>query len=143
MSHLASLKIIASKRPVQLPPVVQRRNKIINRLDEQILLAQAKQDGKIYAPMQQRTVKDEETGDKKVIQVPKRVREWFYTSSTGKVCISVLYGAREIELAKGKTAVELGKAADLIPTLELLKNAVADGELDAQIEAVSRKTKAK
>ena len=39
--------------------------------------------------------------------------------------------------AKGKNSVELADQAELIPTLELLKQAVEAGELDAAIEAVS------
>jgi hypothetical protein len=42
-----------------------------------------------------------------------------------------------IELAKGKNAVELASKADLITTLETLKEAVLAGELDVQIEAAS------
>ena len=62
MSALANLKLVAAKRPTQLSPVIQRRNKISMRIGEQIELAQAKLDGKLYAPTKQRTVKDEETG---------------------------------------------------------------------------------
>ena len=47
------------------------------------------------------------------------------------------YGAKVIELAKGKNAVELASKADLIITLETLKEAVLAGELDAQIETAS------
>jgi hypothetical protein len=42
-----------------------------------------------------------------------------------------------IELAKGKTALEVASTADLVPTLELIKQAVEAGELNAQIELVA------
>ena len=42
-----------------------------------------------------------------------------------------------IELAKGKTAVEVATAEDLIKTLEIIKGAVEAGDLDAQIEQAS------
>ena len=45
--------------------------------------------------------------------------------------------AKTLELAKGKTAIEVGSMNELIPTLDALKAAVAAGELDAQLEAVS------
>ena len=41
-----------------------------------------------------------------------------------------------MELAKGKTAVET-TAGELVSTLGKLRDAVAVGELDAQMEAVS------
>jgi hypothetical protein len=42
-----------------------------------------------------------------------------------------------LELAKGKSAIEVANSKDLVPTLELIKQAVINGELDAQMEAAS------
>ena len=44
-----------------------------------------------------------------------------------------------LELARGKVAVEVGGEKDLVPTLELIKTAVLNGELDTQIEAAANK----
>jgi hypothetical protein len=55
----------------------------------------------------------------------------------GHCHVSIFYGSKVVELAKGKNSVELADQAELIPTLELLKQAVEAGELDAAIEAVS------
>jgi hypothetical protein len=44
-----------------------------------------------------------------------------------------------LELAKGKNAIEIASAAELVPTLTVIKQAVEDGSLDAQIEAASNK----
>ena len=137
MSALANLKLVAAKRPVQLPPVVQRRNKVVNRLAEQIELAKAKRDGKTYAPTRLRRVKDEETGASKTVEMPKRLKEWWFTADSGKLCVSLKYGAKTVEIAKGKTAVEIASEKELVATLEVLKQAVESGELDAQIEAVA------
>jgi hypothetical protein len=41
--------------------------------------------------------------------------------------------------ARGKVAVEVGTEKDLVPTLELIKTAVLNGELDTQIEAAANK----
>jgi TRAP-type mannitol/chloroaromatic compound transport system substrate-binding protein len=51
----------------------------------------------------------------------------------------VRYGAKVLELAKGKNAIEIASADELVPTLSLIKQAVEDGSLDAQIEAASNK----
>ena len=142
MSALANLKLVAAKRPVQLSPVVQRRNKVAKRIYEQIELAKAKQDGKVYSPTRLRTIKDEETGLNKTVQVPKRLKEWWFTADSGKLCVSLRYGAKVIEIAKGKTAVELASETELVATLEVLKQAVESGELDGPIEAVSGAVKA-
>ncbi len=137
MSALANLKLVAAKRPVQLSPVVQRRNKVAKRIYEQIALAKAKQDGTLYSPTRLRTVKDEETGLNKTVSVPKRLKEWWFATDSGKLCVSLRYGAKVIEFAKGKTAVELASEKELVATLEVLKQAVESGELDAQLEAAS------
>ena len=142
MSALANLKLVAAKRPTQLSPVIQRRNKIALRLGEQIEIAKAKFDGKLYAPTKQRTVKDEETGEITTVNVAKRVKVWWFTTDNGKLCISLRYGAKVVEIAKGKTAVELASDNELVATLEVLLQAVNDGSLDAQIEAVAGAVKA-
>ena len=142
MSALANLKLVAAKRAVQLSPVTQRRNKVSIRITEQIALAQSKLDGKLYEPMTQRKVKNDETGEITTVNVAKRVKEWWFTTDNGKLCVALRYGAKVIEIAKGKSAVELASDKELVATLEVLRQAVNAGELDAQIEAVAGAVKA-
>lgn len=142
MIGFANLKLVAAKKPTQLSPVVQRRTKVAKRIGEQIQLANAKQDGKTYAPTKQRKVTDVETGDSKMISVPKRIKEWWFVTDTGKLCVQLRYGAKVVEFAKGKTAVELATADQLVSTLETLKAAVEGGELDAQLESAAASAKA-
>lgn len=142
MSALASLKLTAAKRTTNISPVMQRRNKVALRIHQQIQLATAQQEGKSYAPTKQKTVKDVETGESKIIQVPKRIKEWWFTSETGKLCVSLKYGPKTVELMKGRSAIELNSAKELVTALSVLKDAVLGGELDAQLEAVSSSVKA-
>jgi hypothetical protein len=137
MTALANLKLIAAKRPVQLSPLIQRRNKVANRIGEQIALATAKQSGNSYAPTKQRKVTDAATGESKTVTVPKRIKEWWFVTTDGKLCVQLRYGAKVIELAKGKGAIEVSGADQLVTTLTVLRDAVLNGELDAQLEAVS------
>jgi hypothetical protein len=137
MSTLNTLKLVATKRPGALPQIVQRRNRLIAKIWEQTELAKAQQEGKSFSPTKYRSVKDPETGERRSMEVQKRVRAWWFAAENGKLCLQVRYGAKVLELAKGKTAIEVGTLADLLPTLDALKAAVAAGELDAQIEAVS------
>jgi energy-coupling factor transporter transmembrane protein EcfT len=51
----------------------------------------------------------------------------------------VRYGARVLDLGKGKIAVELASAKELVATLETISAAVNAGELDAAMEAASTK----
>lgn len=138
MTALTSLKLTSAKKPTQMTPVQQRRNKLAKRLWEQIELAKAQQTGMTFAPTKLRTITNTETGERKQIETKKRLKAWWFADK-GKLVLSVRYGTKVLELAKGKWAVEVGSEKELVPTLELLKGAVLDGELDAQIEVASSK----
>jgi hypothetical protein len=137
MSALINLKLVTTKRPSGLPAVVQRRNRLIAKIWEQTQLAKAQQEGKTFSPVVVRSVKNVDTGDSTTVEIKKRVRPWWWTADNGKICVNVKYGSKVLELAKGKTAVELATMAELVAALETLKTAIAAGELDAQIDAVS------
>ena len=133
MSTLDSLKLVTINKPAKLPPVVQRRNKLSDKIWEQIQLAEAKSNGGTYAPLKHKRLKDIE-GNIKLLEVPKRIKPWWFTAQNGKSCLVVRYGSKILEIAQGKTAIELDKPDELIHTLEMIKTAVEAGELDSQIE---------
>ena len=137
MSALSNLKLVAVKKPRNMPAIVIRRNKLATKLWEQINLAQSQLDGKPFVVTKFKTVKDKETGLRKQVEVPKRLKPWWFQSEQGKVCVSVKYGSWTIELAKGKPIVEVASGAELVKALESIKTAVEAGELDAQIETAS------
>ena len=84
-----------------------------------------------------RNVRDQATGLKKQVEMPKRVRPWWFISDLGKVCLNIRYGSRTLEIAKGKPSVEVDNPNALIKALEMIKHAVEVGELDEQIEEAS------
>ncbi len=137
MSTLNSLKLVAVKKPRNMPAIVIRRNKLATKLWEQINLAQSQLDGKPFVVTKYRSIKDAETGLRKQVEVPKRIKPWWFQSEQGKVCVSVKYGSWTIELAKGKPSVEVSSGEELVKALTAIKAAVEAGELDAQIENAS------
>jgi hypothetical protein len=139
MSVLSSLKLTMAKSRNTLPPVIHRRNKLIGRLNEQVKLATAMREGKSYSSTRTRIVKNKETGESHVVEQAKRVRAWWFAGEKGKSFLQVKYGAKTLELLKGKNSVEVSSDAELIQTLELIKKAVESGELDQQIEAASER----
>ena len=139
MNALANLKLVAVKRSTPQSPAQQRRTKLCKKLHEQMQLATAQAEGRVYAPAKFKTVTDAETGVKRSIESVKKVKQWWWTDGDGKLNLSVRYGAKVLELAKGKNAIEIASAAELVPTLTVIKQAVEDGSLDAQIEAASNK----
>lgn len=139
MTALSGLKLTAAQNPTKMSDVQQRRNKLAKRLWEQIELAKAQQTGGTFAPTRLRSVMDSETGLRKQVETNKRVKAWWFVADSGKLVLSVRYGTKVLELAKGKWAVEVGGEKDLVGVLEVVKGAVLAGELDVQMEAASAK----
>ena len=139
MATLATLKLSTAVKPTHMPAVQVRRNKMSRRLWEQIELAKAQEAGTQFAPVKLRSYVDKETGFRRQVESTKRVKPWWFTADNGKLVMNVRYGAKIIELAKGKSSIEVGSTDQLVHTLELIKQAVEAGELDAQIEAAAIK----
>jgi len=137
MSVLSNLKLVDVKKPRNMPLIVIRRNKLSSKLWEQIQLAKSQLEGTQFVVTKFRSVKDRETGLRKQVEVPKRIKPWWFQSDEGRVCVSVKYGSWTLELAKGKPSVEVASGEDLIKALESIKAAVEAGELDEQIELAS------
>ena len=142
MSGLDALKLVQAKREKANSPQHARRQKLSIKLVEQIQLAKAHQAGTEFAPVRIRSVMDEATGQSRKVEVPKRLKPWWWKDEKGKFCITVRYGARTLEIVEGKNAIETDTIAGVITTLEVLRAAVDAGELDARIEAVSGLVKA-
>ena len=137
MSILHTLKLVSANQAPRLNGVQRQRNKLAAKLDEQIALSSAKLSGTTYAPTQLKAVKNPATGQKVMVEAYKRIRPWFWISSTGGYCFNVKYGSRCIELSKGKNAVEVADLNTLVEALTTVKSAVLAGELDAEIEKAS------
>ena len=144
MAVLSNLKLVASKKHLTVAPVVQRRNKLIAKIHQQIELCEAQKAGNTYAPKKLKTYTKKQTGERMTAEVVKRVKEWFWIGDNGKINLAVKYGAKTLPLnKKGANAIELATGDELIATLKSLKAAVLDGELDDAITEVSEATRAR
>lgn len=138
MSTLSTLKLTAAKRSSGMSPQTNRRLKLTRKIDDQIALARAMSTGGTYTTSRYRTVRDED-GGRRSVEVQKRVRPWWFPTDTGKIALSIRYGARVVEIAKGKSAIEVTSGEELLQALAVVRKAVEAGELDNQIEAASIK----
>jgi hypothetical protein len=136
---LNTLKLTAARKSRALPDVVKRRNKLLQKLTEQRELAAALEQGQHYAPKRLRSLRDADTGVRVVKEVAVRIKPWFWTGEKGECLLAINYGSKQIELQKGKTAIDVGNADNLVGVLETVITAVKNGELDVQIEAASVK----
>ena len=130
---LASLKMVNAKRQNLADPIEFRRQKLIRKIDEQILLCQAVQNGTVHVVKRQRKVTDEATGDVRSITIERAVRPMWFASANGKKVLQLRYGSKVIELSKGKNAIEIIDDRSLLDVLQTIRRAVELGELDVQI----------
>ena len=142
MAYLNKLKLTDIKRERTVDPVTQRREKLLVKLDEQREAAAHAIEGNPYMPTKQAWVTDEETGERKLIEKPKKVRQWFWENG-GVWFFQIRYGTKMLELAKDKSTIEAGEKVNLLEIIDLCVNAVKDGELDSQLNEIAMKTRSK
>lgn len=142
MSKINALNLIAFERANSSDPTLKRRRKLLDKLSEQMKLAE----DSAYQPTTIKWVTDAD-GERKRVEVPKRVKQWWGEDANGNTVLTVRYGSKPLELAKGKQAIKLASNDDVVKTLKLIAEAVEAGELDAVIEQqatmLKLKTKAK
>jgi hypothetical protein len=140
---LSSLKLVTAKRQNINDPIQFRRQRVSQKLQEQIQMATCLSNGEMFTVKRQRNVRDE-NGLLQSVEVNKKPKEWWFVQNN-KVCVQVRYGNKVVALsAKGdKNSVEVANADELITVLTKLNEAVLGGELDASIEATSELVKAR
>jgi hypothetical protein len=144
MTILSKLSISENTYTAALASPEERlRNRLLVALETQIAAAEAEATGKSYTKLKSRYVTNEDTGERTKKQIPVPVRPWWWKDASGNIVLNVRYGNRCVELQPGKTAIEVGKPDRLIPTLNLIVDAVKAGELDEVLLAMKndRKTK--
>jgi hypothetical protein len=140
MALLETLKIVSN--PITSTPSAQqlRRNKLIVKLQEQIAIAEAQLNNSSYHRMRWITVADAE-GEPRRVQRPVRIKKWWFKNTAGSVLLSVRYGAKQVPLMNGKTAIEVGTMADVPKVLQTIVEAVEAGELDHQLGEIASERK--
>ena len=134
---LSSLKLTDSPRVTQPDPVIQRRHKLKAQLAQQRLMAEAQAIGESYVQTRTKKVVDSETGEAKTLHLPKRLKAWWWQDAAGKTLLAVKYGARTLELAKGKRSIEVAEG-ELLQVFNTLEKAIDAGELDAALLQLSQ-----
>ena len=126
MSFLNQVELSVYKPNTQRSPIARRREKLAFKLEEQLKLAS----DSTYQPTKIVWNTDSDGNQHKVEQ-PKRIKHWWVELDGGAVQLTVRYGSKPLEFAKGKNAIALKSKDDVEPTLRKLKLAVLAGEFDA------------
>ena len=115
-----------------------RRSKLLEKLDDQLAMIQAKLAGETYTRTRM-VMKENEAGERVQVERIKRLRPWYWMTGSGSCFFSVWYGSKVIELKPGMTAISVSKIDELPDAIRAVMEAVTAGELDAQIEDVAEK----
>lgn len=141
-STLAKLKLTTRPQVPAITPLQTKQNKLIARLEEQKAMAVCHLENESYVAYKEVWVTDEGSSEKRKVKRPKKVRAWFYQVD-GVLYFEIRYGNKALELQKGKSAIQIGKAENLLSTIDTIIEAVKQGELDAQLSQVTGPRKAK
>ena len=136
MELLKTPKLTRYQRNTTHNPALQRRIKLAAGITEQIKLAENPN----CKSLSVQTVADD-SGGMRTFEVGKRVLRWWHVGADGTVELTLRYGSRILEPAKGMDAVELASTDELVPVLEQFKAAAEQGEMDDMIAAQLAKTK--
>ena len=136
MSILKTLKTSKKTRVFSGNPLQSKRYKLLRGLEQQQQVAKAVMAGGEYTATRLVTQPNAD-GMLERVEVPKRVRKWFWSDADGIWHMQVRYGARVLTLNnKNDTAIEFGDLGKLGDTIEAIKQAVNAGEFDNQLETI-------
>ncbi len=138
MSRLEGLRLVAKPARCSNTPIHKRRANVMRALDEQIRLAERMQAGERYTPTVPRWEIDPATGERRRIEWPRRLYAWFWQVDGSEWFVTLRYGNRCIELARGRKAVQVESLEEVVATLKTLRAAASEGEFDAGLESASR-----
>ena len=138
MKHLSKFKLVAAAQKHVHSKTDHRRVKLIEKLDDQLAMAEALIKGEIYRKYKQVWIQNE-YGDRVSHDREKRVRAWYWMSAAG-CYFSVFYGSRVMKLEGDNTAITVGTSDKLPEVIRTVIEAVKAGELDASIEEAAEKT---
>ena len=102
MELLKKMKLAKYERTGKIDPALQIRIKLMIKIDEQInLITNPKTE------LAETVVLKDADGKDKQVNVEKRVLRWWQIGMNGKIKLTVRYGSRPLQFAKGFDAIEV------------------------------------
>jgi hypothetical protein len=117
-----------------------KRDKLIIRLNEQRAMVQCLLNNTEFTAFKDVYIVDDESGEKRKVKRPKRIRPWFYQAA-GKYYFEVKYGTKSLEIQKNKPAIDVGDKNELLTVIDTIIDATKQGFLDAELKAVKGPSK--
>ncbi len=137
---LQALSFIAKPNVEAINPIEVKRSKLIACLNEQRAMIQCLLDNTDFIAYKEVFITDDESGEKRKVKRPKRVRPWFYQSAD-KYYFEIKYGTKSLEIQKNKPTVDVGSKDELLMVIDTVLDATKQGFLDAELAKVKGPTK--
>jgi hypothetical protein len=122
MPNLKSLNLVSTVKPNSKNLTVGRRQRLITAIDKQINLLD-------------RTTDDQDTS---TVVSGRKTPPWYWMDEQGNYFVSIKYGKKPIEIAKGKFSIQGKSLADIADALKTVKEHVILGEFDPQIAEIAK-----
>ncbi len=135
MAYLQGLKLTKEDKRVAVDDVKRRRNKLIAKLEEQKAIAEADAAGTEYTLFKKVWLTNDD-GVKELAEKQRRLTRWYWRSNDSWF-LQLRYGARVMDLGKGRNAIEVANEKELLTTLDTCLEAVKAGELDKILEEMA------
>ena len=131
MSILKSLTFTTVPK-IGANPTLDRRAKVIERLEEQKLL--------LNDPTYTRTIRSsvKKDGERTVVEKHQRVLPWWRPGQNGTYAFFVRSGLKPIEFERGKAAIAVASLDMLPAVIDTLITAVRNGELDEALAQAAK-----
>ena len=111
MAAKSSISLVSVQKPTTNTPVLQRRNKLTNDIEQQITKIASFREGRRIS------------------------REKFWLDGSGTIYCQLRYGKQPLELEKGKSTLKVSTFDDLVTQLEEIKIITVAGGLDDALAA--------
>ena len=107
------LKFVAKQKPTTQNPIIQRRQRLVRRIDQQIaLVSKTGPDG-----------------------LPST--SWVWMDDEGTCLLSIKYGRQVLELEKGMPSIFCGDLNKAVEIITYIRAMVLEGQLDDQLASAS------
>ena len=118
MEAKSTISLVSVQKPSANTPILQRRNKLTNSIDQQILKIGSFREGKRIS------------------------KEQFWVDGSGAIYFQLRYGKQPLELQKGKSTLKATTWDDLVAQLDEVKTITVAGGLDDALAACANSVRA-
>jgi hypothetical protein len=140
MSVFARYEMVTAKR--ERPSTVQhKRIKIVERINEQLLVIEADRQGKQFSTTRNKWVVGDD-GARRVIKSPHYPKKWYWKRDGRYVC-QLKYGNRVIQIANKHNSILVDNLKEVKDVYELFLKVADKGDFDINIATATASAKKK